>query len=227
VKPVFRFFEKKNNSLPKDCAAFHSAVEIGTSNFDTIIQEMARSDPIATGLSADAMQLYINQLPNLTCWRKLAAAVVGWTDDIPLSVMITTYFINPNDIVQYNLPEWLRGCNSVGRPHATGFSELKKRKLLHLMQNISVPVVSVEQLLDDNGICRMKQFKVDVEGFDGELLVAFSKWVLKKNRTCYADTVSGEFNELSEGRISGDEANLALMHASYQETVSRDDIDWI
>ncbi|KAL3795156.1 hypothetical protein HJC23_007384 [Cyclotella cryptica] len=222
VKPILRFFESKKNTLPQECAAIHSAVEIGTSNFDTIIQEMARTNPIATGLSADAMQIYINQLPNLKCWRKLATAVVGKSEDIPSNAMITTYFINPDDIVNYDLPGWLRGCNSVGRPHATGLNELMKRNLLHLMRNISVPVVSVEQLLDKNRICRMKRFKVDVEGFDGELLVAFSKWVMQKNWTCYADIVSGEFNELSDGRVSGDDANLALVGVGYEETVSNE-----
>mmetsp|Transcript_36402 Transcript_36402/g.74220 ORF Transcript_36402/g.74220 Transcript_36402/m.74220 type:complete len:101 (-) Transcript_36402:3913-4215(-) len=58
-------------SPQKECDPFHSAVEIGTSNFDTVIQEMARTHPKATGLSVDAMQLYINQLPSLKCWRNL------------------------------------------------------------------------------------------------------------------------------------------------------------
>ena len=60
--------------LPQQCQPFHQAVEIGTSNFDTLIQE---ADPGDTGLSIDAMQVYIDQLPNMTCWRKLASAVVG------------------------------------------------------------------------------------------------------------------------------------------------------
>jgi hypothetical protein len=205
-------------SLPTDCDSHHSAVEIGTSNFDTIIQQMARTEPKATGLSVDAMQIYIDQLPNLECWRKLASAVVGSTEDIPQSGMIDTYFIDPKDIAQHSLPDWLRGCNSVGRPHATALKELTTRNLPHLMHNISVPVVSVEQLLDNNEICHMKRFKVDVEGFDGDLLVAFSKWVLKKNGACYADEVYGEFNELSDGRVSGDEAGLALAEAGYEET---------
>ncbi|KAL3779320.1 hypothetical protein ACHAWO_008510 [Cyclotella atomus] len=231
LNPFLRFYEKKIETVtqagasvfqpasrPSNCDSLHSAVEIGTSNFDTIIQQMARTEPKANGLSVDAMQIYIDQLPNLDCWRKLATAVVGSKEDIPQSGMIDTYFIDPKDIAEYSLPNWLRGCNSVGRPHATALKELTSRKLPHLMQNISVPVMSVEQLLDDNEICRMKKFKVDVEGFDGDLLVAFSKWVMKKNGECHADEVSGEFNELSDGRVSGDEAGLALAEAGYEET---------
>jgi hypothetical protein len=203
---------------PMNCNSYYSAVEIGTSNFDTIIQRMAVSKPEATGLSVDAMKIYINQLPNLECWRKLNSAVVGSMEDIPPSGMVDTYFIDPKDIAQHRLPDWLKGCNSVGRPHATALKILKRRNLTHLMHSISVPVMSVEQLLDENEICRMKKFKVDVEGFDGDLLVAFSKWVQKKNGACYADEVWGEFNELSDGRVSGDEAGFALAEAGYKET---------
>lgn len=94
------------------------------------------------------------------------------------------------------------------------------------MHNISVPVVLVEQLLDNYRICHMKYFKVDVKGFDGELLVAFSKWVMKKNWTCYADTVLGEFHELSQGRVGGDKVNLALRNVGYEEA-DRADFDQV
>lgn len=72
----------------------------------------------------------------------------------------------------------------------------------------------------------MKRFKLGVKGFDGELFVAFLKWVMKNNWTCNTDIVSWEFNELSDGRISGDDANLALVHVGYEETVSNE-FDWV
>jgi hypothetical protein len=37
-----------------------------------IIQAKEKTDPNATGLSVDAPQPYINQLPNMKCWTKLA-----------------------------------------------------------------------------------------------------------------------------------------------------------
>ena len=124
------------------CNSYYSVVEIGTSNFDTFIQRMAITEPKATGLSVDAMQIYINQLPNLECWQKLNSAVVGSTEDIPPSGMIDTYFIDPKDIAQHSLPGWLKGCNSVGRPHPTAMKELTSRHLTHLIHYISTSDVS-------------------------------------------------------------------------------------
>ena len=72
----------------------------------------------------------------------------------------------------------------------------------------------------------MGTFKVDVEGFDGALLVAFSEWV-KKNGGCYADKVVGEFNVLSEGRVSGEEANTALSTAGYKLIKKGINYNWV
>lgn len=210
-----------------NCHSVYSAVEIGTSNFDTLIQATEKSDPHATGLSADAMKIYIDQLPDLSCWKKVATAVVGKSDDVPSSGTILTYYIDPADIVKYNMPEWLRGCNSVGKPHATGLAYLQDKNLVNLMHNISVPVLSVEQLLNSNSVCRMKRFKVDVEGFDGDLLVAFSEWVEKNHEVCYADMVIGEFNELSEGRVSGADASTALTRVGYKLLDTKEGFDWM
>lgn len=206
----------KQKTLVAGCDPLFAAVEIGTSNFDTIIQAKAKTDPNATGLSVDAMQPYINQLPNMKCWTKLARAVVGKTQDVPPSGELPTFFVDQQDIVKYNLHDFLRGCNSVGRPHPTAAKNLADRNMLHLLRNISVPVQSVEQLLENNNVCRMQDFKVDVEGMDGELLIGFAEWVASHNNKCYAETVTGEFNNLSNGRVGREDANQALMKVGYK-----------
>jgi len=60
------------------------------------------------------MGVYINQLPNMTCWRKFNSAVVGKAEGIPGNGLIEAYFIHLSDMKKYGLPLWLRGCNSVG-----------------------------------------------------------------------------------------------------------------
>ena len=102
-----------------------------------------------------------------------------------------------------SLPLWLRGCNSVGRPHPQGLRILKERGLEHIMQVKLVPVHTVGQILDKFQVCRLGTFKVDVEGLDVELLKSFTEWVNKsKSERCYADRIIGEFNELSVGRVN-------------------------
>jgi len=211
--------------LPPECDGnFFKVVEIGTSNFDTHIQKAKSTD---TGLSIDAMKVYIDQLPELKCWRKINRAVVARREDMPEGGFLETFFV-PHEIIKgFNLPWWLIGCNSVGRPHPTAMKYLYDRKLIHFLQKLSVPVITIEDLLDSSGACRMGKFKVDVEGMDGELLVAYSAWVERHNRTCFADQVIGEFNVLSEGRTSFGVANETLSRAGYKFVgTSGDDSVW-
>ena len=135
-------------------------VEIGTSDFDTLLQ--ASQGEHDTGLSVDAMEIYIDRLPNKPCWKKLVSAVVGTPEDVPESGLAQAYFVHPSDINKYGLPEWIRGCNSINRPHPTVRTVLGDRNLTHLQQNKSVPVISVSTLLDKQGICRIGTFKVRV-----------------------------------------------------------------
>lgn len=213
--------------LPVECREFYQAVEIGTSNFDTEIQIAEKSSPGATGLSVDAMGVYIDQLPNMTCWRKFNSAVIGKAEGIPGNGLIETYFIHLSDIKKYGLPLWLRGCNSVGRPHPQGLRILKERGLEHIMQVKLVPVHTLGQILDKFQVCRLGTFKVDVEGLDGELLKSFTEWVNKsKSEGCYADRIIGEFNELSVGRVSGEEVDEVLSAVGYKVTQKGFDWKW-
>jgi len=117
---------------------------------------------------------------------------------VPDDGMLETYFIHPDDIEKYDLPKHFRGLNSVGRPHPGVAKELSAKNLTGLVKHVPVPVVSVGELLDSSGACRMGTFKVDVEGMDGDLLLGYSAWVLNTNRKCFADVVIGEFNHLAE-----------------------------
>ena len=47
---------------------FIDYLEVGTSDFDTFIQ---RSKPDDSGISIDAIEYYIDRLPDLENWKKL------------------------------------------------------------------------------------------------------------------------------------------------------------
>ena len=82
------------------------AVEIGTSNFYRIVEEIEHKDVL--GLSVDIMELYIDQLLNKPCWKKLAVVVVGKAIDVPEDGLAKTHVVHPDDIKKHNLPSWLR-----------------------------------------------------------------------------------------------------------------------
>ena len=83
-------------------------IEIGTSDFHTLI-ESATDETI--GLSIEPIKYYLDRLPNRTNVTKVQAAVSN-TDDF-----IDIYYISNDNIVKNNLPFWVRGCNSVSKPH--------------------------------------------------------------------------------------------------------------
>lgn len=87
------------------CGMHFDYIEIGTSDFDTLLQSSGDNE---TGLSVDAVQLYLNRLPNRTNHFKANMGVA-----LRPSVQLV-YYLKPDDIKSHNLPDWLRGCNSVG-----------------------------------------------------------------------------------------------------------------
>jgi hypothetical protein len=80
-------------------------VEVGTSDFETLLQSSPDS---ATGLSVDAVPVYLSRLPNRTNHHKWNAGLAYRPG------MDRVFWLHPDDITAYNLPDWLRGCSAVG-----------------------------------------------------------------------------------------------------------------
>lgn len=171
-------------------------LEIGTSDFNTSLQAAASSpnSDLVRGVSVDAMALYLDRLPQLPLCHKLNAAVVGYR---PHPKSIDVYYVHPDDISKYQLPGWLKGCNRVGQPHIQTAKVLSDMGLASLMQHRKVPVISIQDVLDRFGGCRIKTLKLDVEGLDSELLVGYVAY-LWQNPSCYAENIDFEVNELTD-----------------------------
>ena len=82
----------------------YNFIEIGTSNFDTLIQ--AATDA-TVGLSIEPIQYYLDQLPNPTNVKKINCAVSRTNQNEILHV----YYVPEDVIVEQQLPAWLKGCN--------------------------------------------------------------------------------------------------------------------
>jgi hypothetical protein len=169
------------------CGKRYDFVEIGTSNFNTMIQRASKSQ---IGFSIDPLQIYLDQLPNLPNIKKIKAAVVG--SRVSKSEE-SVFYIHPSAIQQFNLPGWLRGCNSIGRPHPEGMKILQDKKLTHLLQIDQIPVITLSDLFTTHFICRPKVVKIDVEGMDSQLLIGYT-FFLWQNPQCYADLIVFEMN---------------------------------
>jgi len=177
-------------------------LEIGTSDFNTHVNiagdsfaSGVRGAAVARGVSVDALQFYLERLPTLPAAmnRKLNFAVTG---TVPHASSVPVFFVSPDDITRYDLPDFLRGCNRVGSPHPLAVAYLRDANLTDAaraaaVQSRDVPLVALQELLDAERACRLGQLKIDVEGLDAELLLAYVEWLWLRP-ACFADSVTFE-----------------------------------
>lgn len=140
-------------------------IEIGTSNFNTLIQKATDED---VGLSVEPLKEYLDTLPNPTNVRKVCAAVSNTTGEMDI-------FYVPNATRrEHKLPSWMKGTNSVGAPHPTVVRYLAAHGLSSdLIKQQSVPVISVADLFTEYGVSSVEFLKIDTEGHDAVILNAY------------------------------------------------------
>jgi dTDP-glucose 4,6-dehydratase len=134
----------------------YNFIEIGTSDFDTLIQSTSNQ----IGLSIDPIQLYLDRLPNNPYVIKVNAAISfkdGFTN---------AFWVNPEDITKYNLSWYLKGCNSIYEPHPLTLKEIQDKNLEHLMNKIKVEILTWKTLVKRYNIEIVDFLKIDAEGHD-------------------------------------------------------------
>lgn len=134
-------------------------VEIGTCDFET-------QAGVVAGLFIEPVKEYFDRLPATCC--KENVAVSNYTG------VIDIYSIPSQIIQQRGLADWLRGCNSVGQPHATVSKLVAEGGLpAEYVCKYSVPVVRIKDLLDKHGVTHIDYLKIDTEGHDAVILNDF------------------------------------------------------
>lgn len=130
-------------------------VEIGTSDF--------RSHAFTNqkGLYVEPVKEYFDRLPQ-DCLKE-NVAVSNYDGEIDI------YHIPSVVIEKRKLPDWLRGCNSVGAPHPT----VMKMGLQQYCEISTVQVVRIKDLLHKHGIEGIDLLKIDTEGHDCVILQDF------------------------------------------------------
>ena len=94
------------------------------------------------------------------------------------------FFVDPGDIKSEGLPYWLKGCNQVGRPHAEAMAALRRKGLLHLMRNVTVPTIYFGRLVREQRIRSIGMLKIDVEGYEGPILTDVQRLCEQERRLC-------------------------------------------
>lgn len=165
-------------------------LEIGTSNFDTLIQTC---DDSQIGISVDAIQYYLDCLPTKPNVKKIHNAI----SSNRASDSIKIYYI-PEDIIQSNnLYSWFKGCNSIGDYHF----QHKNHGVTHLVKIEDVPLINIDEFLIQNNIRKIKYLKIDTEGHDCVILNGLFKYLETKDVCYYPDQILFESNSLTRSDI--------------------------
>jgi hypothetical protein len=161
-------------------------IEIGTSDFRTLIQTC---DENSTGLSIDPLKFYLDRLPEK---KNVTKVNVGISDRNSKSKV---YWITPDNIKKYNLPNWIRGCNSIENPHPTVISELSKRGLSTDIINIDdIELITFNKLIKKYKIESIDFLKIDTEGHDTKII----KSLLSSDNLILPKKIEFEANILSD-----------------------------
>ena len=161
-------------------------IEIGTSDFDTLIEKCNNNE---VGLCVEPLNEYLRRLPDKP---KVIKANYALSDT---SGYAKIFYVKPQDIVKYNLPNWVRGCNSLNFPHPT-IKKLLGDKHDNIIKVENIHLITWRKLISLYKIESIKYLKIDTEGHDGVILEEYYKECIK-NPSLLANTILFENNVLS------------------------------
>lgn len=156
-------------------------IEIGTSNFDTLIQNSTNEK----GISVEAVKYYIDKLPDKPNIKKLNVAISN------VNSFIDVYYIPESVIEQNQLQNWFKGCNKIGDYHP-----------LHIKHNLQeyvlcekIKVITCFELFYSNNIKKVKYLKIDTEGHDVVILDSLFDYIKFLPKDFYPNKILFESNE--------------------------------
>lgn len=132
-------------------------VEIGTSNFDTLLQILSDDK---RGISIEPVKYYLDDLPTKENNIKLNIAI---SDSSRKSKI---YLVEREDIESNNLPNWIKGCNSIETPHKGVVKYLESNNLLDIYKSHEIDILSFVDFSKKFNIGGIKYLKIDTEGHD-------------------------------------------------------------
>ena len=166
-------------------------IEVGTSDFHTLIQECSDNE---VGLSIEPLSEYLDRLPNKPNVKKVKAALSE--DDGEIEI----YHVPLEKIHENFLPFWVRGCNSVSKPHEFTRKKIGSELYDKIVSVDKVKTISWEKLIEEYNIGSIGYLKIDTEGHEHIILKNYFE-VCKSNPSLYAKKIKFEFNETSNKEI--------------------------
>lgn len=159
-------------------------VEIGTSNFSTIIEECGED---VIGFSIEPIKYYLDCLPDKKNVKKINVAITSNRD----KDFIDIYYIPESVINEENLHPCLKGCNTIGDYHplhiAFNYQKFVIREQVRLL--------NIDEFLKMYNIRNIKFLKIDTEGHDVCILNGLFDYISKLEKIYYPNKIMFESNE--------------------------------
>lgn len=166
-------------------------IEIGTSNFDTLIEH---ADDNTKGISVDAVKYYIDNLPNKLNCKKINVGISN------INSTLDVYYIPENIIKENNLPDWFKGCNCINNYHPLHISH----NVSHLCKIDKVNIITTFELFYQNSVRNVKYLKIDTEGHDCIILktlfyyIKFLPVIFYPNKILFETNEHGNVKDIDE-----------------------------
>ena len=177
--PLHYFIQKSFGNLK---LIDYDFMEIGTSNFDTLLQY---ADDYTVGISVDAVKYYMDQLPDKLNVKKLNVGISNKNSSLDV------YYIPERVIQENNLPYWFKGCNCVNNFHPLHL----EHKVCHLVIKEKVKVITTFELFYQNQARGVKFLKIDTEGHDCVILKSLFFYLKYLPKNFYPWKIQFESNE--------------------------------
>lgn len=157
-------------------------IEIGTSNFDTLIQNAGDN---TKGISVDAVKYYIDNLPDKPNVKKYNIGISN------VNTTLDVYYIPEDVIINNRLADWFKGCNCINDYHPLH----KKHNVTHLCKIEKVNVITTYELFYQNKVRKVGYLKIDTEGHDCVILKSLHSYLKYLPKEFYPKKILFESNE--------------------------------
>ncbi len=180
-------------------------IEIGTSDFKTEIEFATEK---TRGVSIEPVRHYFDRLPDRKNVHRFNCAI--GKDHCSVEM----FHVNPKYIDSKQVPNWLRGCSTVGNPHPTAKRWLKKSGLeaedFFLVQPVCM--LTLQTVIEACRVSSLSLLKIDTEGMDSKIIL----WSFDQIRNLMPEKIVFEINELNDEETT-EEAIRKLTALGYQE----------
>ncbi len=188
-------------------------LEIGTSDYDTVLQKCSDNQ---IGISVEPVKYYLDRLPNKQNVKKINMAISFDESETDIEV----YYVTSDVIEKLQLPDWVRGCNSIGKYHF----QHEQLKLKNYVKIDKVKQIPIDKFLIENNIRSIDFLKIDVEGGDCFILKRFMNYLKNKTKYYYPKTIMFETNALTDNKTISETIQLYCNNGYYLESFGHETI---